>query len=388
MATVFPAPVQQRLIFSLLVLFSFYLALSALLAIAVFQDKSRPQQLTLAAFEKSLEPNIIAQEVFDKAYPQELAVPREAQKPVVLGSHTAYALRTFDIEYQSRASSSGALQNDWAGLRQKALADQTRLRDQAKYAFSAGSEASAGKRQTAQHFNELLSWHQQSMQLIRDGMDRCRTVITTFTTTATQSLETLRAELEKSTPENVTDKANEFINANRRPLLQTFNDARRGCQRTADDRRPAIPERRSLASGLGLIGDWTGWLVNPEQLPVVIIVGLVGFSLLGATVSRVVRAQQESQTAGLTFDDLLTVITGGTTAALVVFLGAYGGLALLGTTSGDPNPYVVFITCLIGAVYSEDVWSWARKRILSDNLERSGGKPPAERPKVRPPRTQ
>jgi hypothetical protein len=64
------------------------------------------------------------------------------------------------------------------------------------------------------------------------------------------------------------------------------------------------------------------------------------------------------------------------TAAIVVFLAAYGGLAVLGAGGGDPNPYVVFVTCLIGAAYSEDVWSWARRKMLVS--EERGGTPGTE----------
>jgi hypothetical protein len=125
-----------------------------------------------------------------------------------------------------------------------------------------------------------------------------------------------------------------------------------------------IPERPSFSDTLGPVGTWTRWLLDTEQMPVVIIVGLVGFSLLGATVSRAVRLGPDQPRAAMTLDDLLIVIAGGTTAAMVVFLASYGGLALLGTSGGDPNPYVVFVTCLIGAVYSEDVWAWARTSLL------------------------
>jgi hypothetical protein len=100
-------------------------------------------------------------------------------------------------------------------------------------------------------------------------------------------------------------------------------------------------------------------------MPVVIIVGVVGFSLLGATVSHAVHAGGEKLAAGLTLDELLAVVARGMTAAVVVFLASYGGLAVLGNSAGDPNPYVVFVTCLIGAVYSEDVWGWARRRFFT-----------------------
>jgi hypothetical protein len=129
---------------------------------------------------------------------------------------------------------------------------------------------------------------------------------------------------------------------------------------------------------LGPVGSWSRWLLDTGQMPVVIIVGLVGFSLLGATVSRAVRARDENTKAGLSLDDLLSVVAGGMTAAVVVFLAAYGGLAVLGNSASDPNPYVVFVTCLIGAVYSEDVWSWARKRVLQARID---DKDPTKDPK-------
>ena len=38
--------------------------------------------------------------------------------------------------------------------------------------------------------------------------------------------------------------------------------------------------------------------------------------------------------------------------------------------SSEPNPYVLLFTCLIGAVFSERVWDWAREKIVSGNEER------------------
>jgi hypothetical protein len=103
-------------------------------------------------------------------------------------------------------------------------------------------------------------------------------------------------------------------------------------------------------------------------------VGLVGFSLLGATLSRAVRVDEERLAAGLTSNDLFIVIAGGAAGAVVVFLAAYGGLAVLGNTGGDPNPYVVFLTCLVGAVYSEDVWRWARTKMFAGKTKNAARK--------------
>lgn len=96
-------------------------------------------------------------------------------------------------------------------------------------------------------------------------------------------------------------------------------------------------------------------------MPVVIIVGVVGFSLLGATVSHAVNAGSAKLAAGLELGELLAVVAKGMAAAVVVFLASYGGMTILGNSAADPNPYVVFVTCLIGAAYSDEVWSRAHK---------------------------
>lgn len=51
-------------------------------------------------------------------------------------------------------------------------------------------------------------------------------------------------------------------------------------------------------------------------------------------------------------------------AAIVVFLAAYAGIAIVSQTSSDPNPYVVFVTCLVGAVFGDNVWLWAKDKFL------------------------
>jgi hypothetical protein len=166
----------------------------------------------------------------------------------------------------------------------------------------------------------------------------------TYFTTASQELNGFRARLQASADTNDEDIFNVFKQFQRTDNGKNLAVASNTCLESNDEQATNVPDRPSFADTLGPVGGWTGWLLDTEQMPLVIIVGLVGFSLLGATVSRAVR--REGPGTAITLDDLLLVIAGGTTAAIVVFLAAYGGLALLGTTGGDPNPYVVFVTCL------------------------------------------
>jgi hypothetical protein len=370
MRQVLPEIFWQRVAFTLLVLVSFYLGLCALLAIPLFQEKSQSQQLTVEALGKALEANIIKPELFDQRFPKD---PPPLREPTLSKAPEAFAEGAgtiFNMTIQTQTLMWQDQQAAWSTLRATAATGPADWRDQAVNAFMAGLEVSAGRRQTAQHFNDLFLWHQRLSQLTREALSRCQSALTSFVFTAFQTSDGLRIAIEATTSAASSGLASETVRQLQQGFYPAYENTRRVCQ-LDDAERPPIPQRPSFSSVLGPVGSWSRWLLDTGQMPVVIIVGLVGFSLLGATVSRAVRAKDENLKAGLTLDDLLSVVAGGMTAAVVVFLAAYGGLAVLGNSAGDPNPYVVFVTCLIGAVYSEDVWSWARKRLLTTQ---TGGK--------------
>jgi hypothetical protein len=253
----------------------------------------------------------------------------------------------------------------WARIRSGAEDTQRRGGTTVKNLFAAALDGNFGKQHTDRYYYDLLKWFSDTTIVVQTTLSQCHDGATKFIGESSQVLVKLKSALEQHADDSAL------------ALREYSNDARRlydlhrqvlydNCGWSG---LPQTPDSPTIASGLGAIGRWTSWLIDTERMPVVIIVGLVGFSLLGATVSRAVRVQDDDRPrAAFTLDDLLTVIAGGTTAAVVVFLAAYGGLALLGNSTGDPNAYIVFATCLIAAVYSEDVWTWARRRLLDTEL--------------------
>ena len=92
-------------------------------------------------------------------------------------------------------------------------------------------------------------------------------------------------------------------------------------------------------------------------MEVTLITGLIGFGLLGALVAQFVKSGGREE-----FDmaRIATVVFSGFCAAIVVYVAAYGGLAIASMSGSDPNPYVVFGACLVGAVYSAEIWERAK----------------------------
>ena len=130
-----------------------------------------------------------------------------------------------------------------------------------------------------------------------------------------------------------------------------------------------MPPRPALGGYLGPFGFVASWLVRTESLPLALVVGLLGFGLLGSACSTFVREQKIGGDDEILVKNLPGVVIRGLSAAIVVFLAVEGGLAIFagGTADPSPNPYVLLLTCLIGAVFSEQVWDWAQRR-LRDNF--------------------
>jgi hypothetical protein len=370
----FPKQTRERVVFAALVILAFYLGLSALLAIPLFQDKSQSQNLTVDALDKAMDPNTIKVAEFDKIFIEVLPAIRDVAEPKLADSPATAQLSgtvsdIFSSQKTTLQRASGDLQDSWTSLRQSALNDQTGLREQAKSAFASGLEVGIGRKQTAQHYYDLFLWHQSVMQRLKNSLRECQTRASSFNNLAGQTLEATRADLQAVADADDLTRRSDRGQQKLNDIFPVFDTAQKACHPAIDEERSKIPRRNSFVESLGAVGTWSKWLLSTEQMPVVIIVGLVGFSLLGATVSRAVRARQvnpDAPSARLSFDDLVTVIAVGATSAVVVFLAAYGGLAVLGGNAGDPNPYVLFATCLIGAVYSEDVWTWARTKGISN----------------------
>jgi len=139
-----------------------------------------------------------------------------------------------------------------------------------------------------------------------------------------------------------------------------------------------IPSVPTPGDDLGIFKGIAQWLIKPSSMALVLIVGMLGFGLFGAVISTFVRETsntEEYNKDAIIIKDITGVIIRGISAAIVIFLGVKGGLAIFSSGEGEPNPYALFFTCLVGAVYSEKIWEWAKEK-LSTSLKTPPPPPP------------
>jgi len=123
---------------------------------------------------------------------------------------------------------------------------------------------------------------------------------------------------------------------------------------------------------LGVFSSLFGWLQNSDSLPLAIICGMLGVGLIGCILSSFVRQQLSSQPDDPWIPDPFPVVIRGFTAAIVVYLAIEGGLNVFSAQTNQANPYVLLFFCLVGAVFSEDVWVAARNRLQNAGVRPSG----------------
>lgn len=130
-------------------------------------------------------------------------------------------------------------------------------------------------------------------------------------------------------------------------------------------------------SDWGLFGLIARFLIKTESLELVLLIGMLGFGLLGASLSSfqgITGAVAGENPAA--FESILdtfksvpiiknfwSVLARGFSAAILIYLATKGGIAVLtGNLSADPNGYILLLMCFVGAVFSEKVWTAAKNK--------------------------
>lgn len=153
-----------------------------------------------------------------------------------------------------------------------------------------------------------------------------------------------------------------------------------------------IPGRQNIHDRLGIFGIAAGWLLKTESPNLALITGMIGFGLFGALSASFIRGASIDERGFPRVpsnSELAGVVIRGVSATILTFLVVVGGLAVFSKGDLEPNAYAVFFACFVAAVFSEDVWNWAReqqRRRLAQTQENDASpEPPVGKGPAAPP---
>jgi hypothetical protein len=115
----------------------------------------------------------------------------------------------------------------------------------------------------------------------------------------------------------------------------------------------------------GFFGLIARYLIKTESLELVLLIGMLGFGLFGASISSFNKGENFSKSFATTpiIKDFWSVLIRGFSAALLIYLATKGGISIITAGSNsDPNGYVLLLLCFIAAVFSEKIWEKAKAK--------------------------
>ncbi len=398
------SPLQRhRLVLGGVLLVSAYLSIAAMVAIPWLQQRGvATSPGTKEQLKAILERRVVAD--FDRDYPLDL-VPagkwsQQLDKTLTDVEGEVKQLRP-DTSRQyvaTRMAEVRGLQfridplveesvHDWENMRTQVRGEEQNSLNTAVNAFETETLSGMSVQERAAYVEALEQWFGARTQQLYGSLRRCRDFSRGWHSTLRawadgqaadlqRDLTYARAQQAAATSEAKVARGPDprpEPSASYTPVLIGASQLSSTCVTpTLDPTRPRPPDP---GLGLGPFSVVSSWLVRTKSLALILITGMLGFGLLGASISSFVR--RDAPTSEPTVGDLGIVVIRGLSAAVIVFLAVKGGLAAYATGESEPNAYVLFFTCLLGAAFSERVWNWARVKLegqLPDKGERDSAR--------------
>lgn len=350
-----------------------FLGISSIVAVPYLRQSAEPTEAEKAQFAAQLDESGISAEVYKDRYPADLPVPvglsQLRERMASMGSPTstetaassAGGLAAFSVLVDYFDGIHNGIVVSYRNLQQKGLQRQAAERSKAvrKFATSGGR----GSQERARYSNKLDTWYRSQVSMIDNELANCIKNITSLDVALNSFAPTLGRTLSWTSTGGVP-VTEQMLEPLKEPLKRLGK-----CE-------PFLvgegdPPELVPAANWGPFGTVARWLLRTGSLDLTLIAGMLGFGLLGAAISTDVRKGALLQSRNQTLiSDLMGVIIRGFSAAIVVFLATMGGLAVFSVSEAgqptEPNPYVLFLTCLAAAVFSEDVWRRVRRWLLEN----------------------
>ena len=362
-----------------------YLCIISIIAIPVFGQKvpditpysaSLADQLTKAAPLKDDDyPAILQLEQDRAALPNKLPAPTaDAEHP---DNYASSFSNTFETYWESQLNlwnqSHDRLHEAATTLPKEALS----FAHAAKSFFQISNEGHIGEIVTQRHVTVLVNSFNLWMSDYKASIDSCTAKLNDdigkFHTFYSNIGPITQALSSTESANNITAISNIFKSLTIEP-----------CSSLKLAVRDYLPGRAGPEETLGPFGVAAAWLLRTESPELALIIGLLGFGFFGALAASFIRelaGATENQLPSLGF--LVPALIRGMGAAILVFLLAKGGTAILTRGDATPNAYAIFFACFVAAVFSDDVWLWARARQRSQFPEVADEKSNVARPRRR-----
>jgi len=341
----------QRLGAMLTAVFAFgaYLSIAAIVAIPWFHEDKASENLTIQAFEKTL----------NDAFPSSV-VSTKASAPAT--ENMDEMLKQAEQALNDSPSMVSALQTfrkNWTEANEQLtkmpllISDRTETAKKRAIAEFASYTESMNNRERSFFINSAKDAILFQNKQISAAQAECALTLSNVRVTLDISLGVIKT----SPPSPSRD--NQIL----APIINAESDIANACSpKSTDDVTFA---HLSAKASWGPFGSLANWLLQTKSSAVALITGMIGFGLVGSVLATLIQRRSNVQSASLMVETA-SILVRGFSAAIVVFLAVQGGLGAFSTGESQPNAYVLFFTCLVGAVFSEDVWAWAHKKGLSN----------------------
>jgi hypothetical protein len=339
-------PTKQNFLFFVILAFAGYLSIVAIITIPSLQE--------VPAVSEEVKVERLAQQMNDMHTQWNGRTSAEIEPANPFVEIDEYLKENPDVTRQTKRRIDGyKVKLEQERERYKNLVEEAKVqlensKAEAVLEYETTSVSRKGSLETVEHFSSLIAWYRRLINAQDAQIRYCRLDI--------ERLENTMSVWENTTLDQLKTQGTEYdIN----PIPSEAINMPSACQ-FDQSKAELIPERPELGSNLGPFSNVASWLLKTESLPLAQIVGMLGFGLLGSAISSLVRRKSVKLNQGKPIvEDLGIFVIRGATAAVVVFLSVKGGLAIFTSGNGEPNPYVLLFTCLVGAVFSEDVWQRA-----------------------------
>ncbi|MCA9456187.1 MAG: hypothetical protein KC587_05960 [Nitrospira sp.] len=350
-----------------------YLSIASIAAVPWLQEYTVQEEFNANQLRKSMQDSGFKKDEFDQQYPDnyvdvsnpfvelENAIKRyseNAQDPV------REAFAEVKKELSSLTDQRQRISNSWKELRIRIWNSDKRTQDLAFKRYNRLSLESRGTREKIKYFGDIDQWYRDAVILLKDKLDTAKVFIDSMNIVWKQRADRILDRLSAASQEKTESLIAELGSLNSFDYgtenLMLFNSMHEIFNPPLHYQLPEPPEP---GLGWGPFGLLASWLLKTQSLPLASITGMIGVGLLGAALRSFWRQERGGGGASEVQDTIAGVTIRGFSAALVVFLGVKGGLAIFGSETGDANPYSLLLTCFAGAVFSEDVWMIMRDRL-------------------------